>query len=176
MKSNASPAPTWLGIDLVKNRWIFPLLGALTTLIGGAAYAFSVFVRPLEAEFGWTRAETVAAFSTAMFVFGILMFVGGYFVDKYGPKIVFFVGAAFLATSQILSAQIDTVVELVLTFGVSRRHRFGPDLHRGHGGGELALVPGQKGHGDRLCGAGFWLGGGGGGAGLDRQHRRHRLA
>ena len=118
MKSNASPAPTWLGIDLVKNRWIFPLLGALTTLIGGAAYAFSVFVRPLEAEFGWTRAETVAAFSTAMFVFGILMFVGGYFVDKYGPKIVFFVGAAFLATSQILSAQIDTVVELVLTFGV----------------------------------------------------------
>ena len=118
MKSNASPAPTWLGIDLVKNRWIFPLLGALTTLIGGAAYAFSVFVRPLEAEFGWTRTETVAAFSTAMFVFGILMFVGGYFVDKYGPKIVFFVGAAFLATSQILSAQIDTVVELVLTFGV----------------------------------------------------------
>ena len=50
MKQAASPAPTWLGIDLVKNRWIFPLLGALTTLIGGAAYAFSVFVRPLEAE------------------------------------------------------------------------------------------------------------------------------
>jgi len=118
MKNTASPAPTWLGIDLVKNRWIFPLLGAITTLIGGAAYAFSVFVRPLEAEFGWTRAETVMAFSTAMFVFGIFMLVAGYFVDKYGPKIVFFVGAAFLVASQILSAQIDTVTGLVLTFGV----------------------------------------------------------
>jgi len=118
MNYTPSPAPTWLGIDLVKNRWIFPLLGALTTLIGGAAYAFSVFVRPLEAEFGWTRAETVTAFSTAMFVFGLLMFVGGYFVDKYGPKIAFFVGAAFLVAAQILSAQVETVAGLVLSFGV----------------------------------------------------------
>lgn len=118
MKHAASPPPTWLGIDLMQNRWIFPLLGGLTTLIGGAAYAFSVFVRPLEAEFGWTRAETVTAFSTAMLVFGFLMFVGGYFVDKYGPKIVFFVGSVFLVAAQVLSAQINTVFGLVLTFGV----------------------------------------------------------
>jgi len=158
MKHTASPAPTWLGIDLVKNRWIFPLLGALTTLIGGAAYAFSVFVRPLEAEFGWTRAETVAAFSTAMFVFGILMFVGGYFVDKYGPRIVFLVGAAFLATSQILSAQIDTVTGLVLTFGVIGGIGLGLTYAAATVAVNARWFPDKKGLAIGLAVAGFGLG------------------
>lgn len=111
-------APTWLGINLVKNRWIFPVLGALTTLLGGAAYAFSVFIRPLEAEFGWARHETVAAFSVAMFTFGIIMWAGGFLLDKYGPKIVFFVGVVFLVLSQILSSRVDTIAELIFAFGI----------------------------------------------------------
>ena len=158
MKHTASPAPTWLGIDLVKNRWIFPLLGALTTLIGGAAYAFSVFVRPLEAEFGWTRTETVSAFSTAMFVFGILMFVGGYFVDKYGPRIVFLVGAAFLATSQILSAQIDTVTGLILTFGVVGGIGLGLTYTAATVAVNARWFPDKKGLAIGLAVAGFGLG------------------
>ncbi|GFP31351.1 MFS transporter, OFA family, oxalate/formate antiporter [Candidatus Hakubella thermalkaliphila] len=113
----ASP-PRWLGVDLVKNRWIFPFLGLFTTLMGGAAYAFSVFILPLEAEFGWVRADTVLAFSVCMFVFGILMAVGGYFVDKYGPKKPFVLGAALMIASQVLSSQITTLTGLVLTYGV----------------------------------------------------------
>lgn len=115
---NFSSPPRWLGVDLVKNRWIFSILGLFTSLMGGAAYAFSVFIRPLEAEFGWVRADTVLAFSVCMFVFGIVMGAGGYFVDKYGPKIPFAFGAVLMVASQVLSSQITTLTGLVLTYGV----------------------------------------------------------
>ncbi len=112
------PPPRWLGIDLVRNRWIFPVCGALMTTLGGAAYAFSVFIKPLEAEFGWARADTVMAFSACMLFFGLFMWAGGYFVDKFGPRIPFIVGGVLMAVSQILSSQIQSVGGLVLTYGV----------------------------------------------------------
>lgn len=115
---NLVSPPRWLGIDLVKNRWIFPLLGLMTTLMGGAAYAFSVFIAPLEAEFGWVRQNTVLAFSVAMFVFGFTKAVGGYFVDKYGPKIPFMMGAVLMVASQVLSSQITSLTGLILAYGV----------------------------------------------------------
>lgn len=117
MKSTIA-TPQWLGVNLVKNRWIFPLLGALSTMLGGAAYAFSVFIRPLEAQFGWTRAETVAAFSVCMFAVGGFMWIGGFFVDKYGPKIPFFTGASLMVLAQVLSSQINTVAGLVISYGI----------------------------------------------------------
>lgn len=110
--------PSWLGVDLIKHRWLFPLMGALTTLMGGASYAFSVFIRPLEAEFGWSRPETVAAFSVAMFAIGAFMWITGFLVDKYGPRIPFFIGASLMVLSQVLSARVDTVTELIITYGI----------------------------------------------------------
>ena len=102
---------------MIKHRWMFPLMGALTTLVGGSSYAFSVFIRPLEAEFAWSRAETVAAFSVAMFMLGGFMWITGFFVDKYGPRVPFLVGATLMVASQILSARVDTVAELIVTYG-----------------------------------------------------------
>jgi len=116
--NNGVKAPTWLGVDLIKHRWLFPLMGALTTLMGGTSYAFSVFIRPLEAEFAWSRAETVAAFSVAMFMLGGFMWITGFFVDKYGPRIPFIIGATLMVISQILSARVDTVAELIVTYGL----------------------------------------------------------
>ena len=35
-------------------------------LMFGTIYAWSIFIPPLEAEFGWTRSQTSAVFSVAM--------------------------------------------------------------------------------------------------------------
>lgn len=99
-------------------RWLYPLLGAITTLLGGGAYAFSVFVRPLEAEFAWTRPQTVLAFSVCMFVFGVAMFAGGAAVDRLGPRIPFAAGALCMVAAKLLAARVNTIGELVLTYGV----------------------------------------------------------
>lgn len=115
---NSVSPPRWLGVDLIKNRWIFPLLGLISTLMGGAAYAFSVFIRPLEAEFGWVRSETILAFSVCMFVFAFFVGVGGYFVDKFGPRKPFILGALLMVASQILSSKVNSIEELVLSYGL----------------------------------------------------------
>jgi OFA family oxalate/formate antiporter-like MFS transporter len=131
----AHTAPKWLGIDLATSRWIFPLVGLLTTTIVGSGYAFSVFIRPLEAEFAWTRAETIIAFSVAMWLFGAVTWPGGYFIDKYGPRIPYLVGGVFLAAGMMASSRITGVGGLVLTFGIIN----GAGLGLTYGASTLAL-------------------------------------
>ena len=43
---------------MTTNRWLPVLGGVLMNLALGSLYAWSVFVVPLEREFGWTRADT----------------------------------------------------------------------------------------------------------------------
>jgi len=59
----------------------------------GAVYAWSIFVAPLEKEFGWKRAETSTVFTILVFVFGITFILGGRIQDKLGPTWVSFIGA-----------------------------------------------------------------------------------
>ena len=45
------------------NRWTVIVGALIVQVILGTVYGFSVFVRPLELEFGWDRATTQWAFS-----------------------------------------------------------------------------------------------------------------
>jgi OFA family oxalate/formate antiporter-like MFS transporter len=51
----------------------------------GAVYAWSIFVAPLEKEFGWKRAQTSTVFTILVFVFGLTFILGGRLQDKKGP-------------------------------------------------------------------------------------------
>ena len=53
------------------SRWWRVVGGLSMNLALGALYAWSVFVAPLEKEFGWKRADVSLIFSIAVFVFGI---------------------------------------------------------------------------------------------------------
>ncbi|MCX7717857.1 MAG: MFS transporter [Candidatus Sumerlaeaceae bacterium] len=108
----------WCGLDLGRHRWLFPLTGAVCTTLIGAVYAFSVFVKPLEDEFGWHRQQTTLAFSVAMFMFGLSASVGGLGVDRLGPRPVFTTGALLMVLAQILASRVHTLGMLVWTYGV----------------------------------------------------------
>ena len=43
---------------MTTNRWLPVVGGVLMNLALGSFYAWSVFVLPLEKEFGWTRTDT----------------------------------------------------------------------------------------------------------------------
>ena len=53
----------------------------------GAVYAWSIFIRPPEEEFGWTRADSSSVFTIVIFVFGITFVPGGRTQDKLGPTV-----------------------------------------------------------------------------------------
>lgn len=116
----------------LKPRWVALLGGVLgSTCCGLLLYAWSVFIKPLSTEFGWTRAEIAMAFSICALVFGLTTFIAGKMSDKYGPQIVVIVGSITLAVGFVLSGFIHSKEQLYLTYG----------LISGFGGGLVYLPP-----------------------------------
>ncbi len=103
------------------NRWTVIVGAILVQIILGTVYAFSVFVRPLEAEFGWTRATTQWAFSLALASFAITMIPAGRLQDRIGPRKVATLGGILLGASFLLGALLvraDRPWALYITYGL----------------------------------------------------------
>jgi OFA family oxalate/formate antiporter-like MFS transporter len=103
------------------NRWSVIAGGLIVQIILGTVYAFSVFVKPLEIEFGWDRATTQWAFSFALVSFAIVMIPAGRLQDRIGPRKVASIGGILLGLSFILSAfivQREHPWILYLSYGV----------------------------------------------------------
>ncbi len=103
------------------NRWTVVAGGLLVQIVLGTVYAFSVFVKPLEAEFGWDRTTTQWAFSFALATFAIVMIPAGRLQDRIGPRKVATMGGVLLGLSFILSALLvrpEYPWILYLTYGV----------------------------------------------------------
>jgi len=102
-------------------RWTV-IAGALVVqVILGTVYAFSVFVRPLESEFGWDRTTTQWAFSTALATFALMMIPAGRLQDRIGPRKVASMGGVLLGLSFLLGALLvagDRPWALYVTYGV----------------------------------------------------------
>jgi OFA family oxalate/formate antiporter-like MFS transporter len=69
------------------NRWLPVVGGVFMNLALGSLYAWSVFVLPLEKEFGWTRAQTSWVFTIAIVFFAGSFVFAGRLQDKRGPRI-----------------------------------------------------------------------------------------
>jgi OFA family oxalate/formate antiporter-like MFS transporter len=113
-------------------RWI-PLLGGLlgSTTCGLLLYAFSVFIKPLRAQFGWTAAEVSLAYAIAVLIFGLMTFPAGKLSDRFGPRPVVVIGGAIVGIGFFLTSTIETKFQLYLYYGVIA----------GFGGGLVYLPP-----------------------------------
>jgi len=68
--------------------WLMVTMAFLSNVITfGFMYSFSVFLKPVSSEFGWSRASTAAAFSLFGITHDAFAFVGGLLTDKFGPKL-----------------------------------------------------------------------------------------
>lgn len=76
-----------LTIQKTKNaRWGYLVLGVILLLFLGLIYAWSVFRAPLEAEFGWSKAQTSVTFSISMMMFCLGGLCGGILTGKKGHR------------------------------------------------------------------------------------------
>src|ERR1051326_7071245 len=75
--------------------WV--LVGALgiteTICWGVLYYAFSVFVTPMEADLGWSRAETTGAFSLALVLSALAAIPVGHWLDRHGARLLMTAGS-----------------------------------------------------------------------------------
>jgi MFS family permease len=75
--------------------WTITWALAITQTIGFGVlyYAFSVFIEPMEAEFGWSRAQTSGAFSLALLTSGLVALPIGRWIDRHGARAMMTVGS-----------------------------------------------------------------------------------
>jgi MFS transporter, OFA family, oxalate/formate antiporter len=104
--------------EVALSRWWRVVGGMLMNLALGSLYAWSVFVAPLEKEFGWKRADTSAVFTWAVVVFAIAFIVAGRLQDKLGPFFISLTGCILLTVGFLLSARTTSLGYLIFAFGI----------------------------------------------------------
>lgn len=104
--------------EVTINRWWRVVGGMFMNLALGSLYAWSVFVAPLEKEFGWKRADTSLVFTWAIVVFALSFVLAGRLQDKLGPFMVSVTGSILLTIGFLLSSQTHSLTYLILCFGV----------------------------------------------------------
>lgn len=100
------------------SRWWRVVGGMSMNLALGTLYAWSVFVAPLEKEFGWKRAETSNVFTIAVVVFALTFIVAGRLQDKYGPFWVSLTGGILVSLGFFLCSFTHSLQYLYVCFGV----------------------------------------------------------
>ena len=100
------------------NRWWRVVGGLSMNLALGTLYAWSIFVAPLEKEFGWKRAQTSAVFGYAVIVFALSFIVAGRLQDKFGPFWVSVTGGVLVSLGFFLCSYTHSLNYLYICFGV----------------------------------------------------------
>ncbi len=98
----------------------FVLVGAFLICSVGYSmrYSFSVFYAEILNDFGWSRAETAAAFSISLLVYGISSPIVGTLTDKFGPRRVLLFGISLLATGLLAMSQMNSIWLFYFLFGI----------------------------------------------------------
>lgn len=83
----------------------------------GLLFSYGLFLKPLEAEFGWSRTLLSAASSLAFFMMGTLAMIGGRLSDRFGPRRVLGVSGVLYGAGFALISQITAPWQLFAIFG-----------------------------------------------------------
>jgi MFS family permease len=75
--------------------WVLAVtLGVTETVSWGVLnYAFTVFLAPMQAELGWSRAAISGAFSLALLLSGLAAIPVGWWLDRHGPRLLMTAGS-----------------------------------------------------------------------------------
>ena len=100
------------------NRWLPVVGGVMLNMALGTFYAMSVFMLPLEKEFGWTRAQTSWVTTIGLALLTAWFVVAGYIQDRRGPKLVAALGGSLFSLGFFLASYTQSLTAFYLTAGV----------------------------------------------------------
>ena len=97
--------------------WIVVATAFLATMMAyGITYSFSVFLKSLYSDFGWTRAATAGAFSAYAISHNLFSPFSGWLTDRFGPRVVVATGGVCMAGSMIMMSSISTLWEFYIYY------------------------------------------------------------
>ncbi len=99
--------------------WVIIGVSFLTLFFSlGTRFSFGVFYVAILKDYGWGRGETAGAFSLGLVIHAFFAVVTGNLIDRFGPRTLFPLGAAFLAVGFAAASRITAIWHLYLLLGV----------------------------------------------------------
>jgi len=89
-----------------------------SAVMWGTLYSFGVFFSPILAEFGWTRAQTSAAYSFCIILSAFLSILVGRLTDKFGPRPIMTACGLSLGLGYVLTSWITALWHLYIFYGL----------------------------------------------------------
>jgi MFS transporter, OFA family, oxalate/formate antiporter len=102
------------------NRWLQLVAGIICmVMIANLQYGWTYFVDPINARFHWGRTDIQIAFTIFVATETWLVPVEGWFVDRFGPRIVVMLGGIVVALAWTMNAYATTLPMLYVAAAVS---------------------------------------------------------
>jgi len=96
---------------------------AMTVLSGLSVWANGLYVKPLEEEFGWSRAEVSLGFSAAILISGLVGPLIGVWIDRFGPRSAMLVGSTMTGLTYVLLALTESLWQWYLFAAINAGFR-----------------------------------------------------
>jgi OFA family oxalate/formate antiporter-like MFS transporter len=91
-------------------RWIQLVVGIVCMIAtANIQYAWTLFVPEIQKNFGWERASIQIAFTIFVLVQTWLAPIEGFFIDKFGPRLMVAFGAIFIGIAWVINSEATTL-------------------------------------------------------------------
>lgn len=141
----------------IGGRWLQLVIGIICmSMIANMQYGWTLFVEPINDAHQWGRAAIQVAFTIFVLTETWLVPIEGWFVDKFGPRIVVFIGGVLCAASWALNSIADSLAMLYVAAAIG-----GTGAGAVYGtcvGSALKWFPDRRGLAAGLTAAGFGAG------------------
>jgi OFA family oxalate/formate antiporter-like MFS transporter len=100
------------GLASEATRWGQLIVGVVCmVMIANLQYGWTFFVPDIQKTFGWDRASIQIAFTLFVLFETWLVPIEGWFVDKYGPSVVIFIGGVLCAIGWVMNSYATSLTE-----------------------------------------------------------------
>src|SRR5678815_717455 len=100
-------------------RWVIVALGGLMGCVAiGAMFSLAVFLTPMSAQTGWSRAGISFAMTINFLVMAFGSFGWGAASDRWGARVVTLCGSVLLGVALVLASHATTLLRFQLTYGL----------------------------------------------------------
>ena len=102
------------------SRWLQLVCGvACMVMIANLQYGWNLFVNPIDQKYHWGRAAIQVAFTIFIMTETWLVPIEGWFVDRFGPRIVVLAGGALVATAWVINSMASSLALLYLAAAIA---------------------------------------------------------
>ncbi|MEO8739931.1 MAG: oxalate/formate MFS antiporter [Casimicrobiaceae bacterium] len=143
--------------SIFASPWTQLVIGVLCmVMIANLQYGWTFFVPDIQKKFGWDRASIQIAFTLFVLFETWLVPIEGWFVDKYGPRIVVFIGGVLCGIGWIMNSNADSLTQFYaaqIIAGIGAGGVYGTCI-----GNALKWFPNRRGLAAGITAAGFGAG------------------